>query len=64
MKNLVKQYGSTLVEGLVLAVAFAVVDRVQSSGLTTILAGGTGLVVGAFLGVGLAEHSHRSNDKV
>ena len=59
-----KQYGSTMVEGLVLAVAFAVVDRVQSSGLTAVLAGGTGLVVGAFVGVGLAEHSHKSDDQV
>lgn len=64
VKKLLKQYASTLVEGLVLAVAFAVVDRVQSAGLTAMLAGGTGLVVGALLGIGLAEHSHKSDDQV
>lgn len=64
VKKLLKQYASTLVEGLVLAVAFALVDRVQSAGLTALLAGGAGLVVGAFLGMGLAEHSHQSDDQV
>ena len=64
VKKLLQQYGSTLVEGLVLAVAFAVVDRVQSGGLTTVLAGGAGLVVGAFLGIVLAEHSRKSDDQV
>jgi hypothetical protein len=64
VKKLLKQYASTLVEGLVLAVAFALVDRVQSAGLTALLAGGAGLVVGAFVGLGLAEHSRESDHQV
>jgi len=64
VKKLLKQYASTLVEGLVLAVAFALVDRVQSAGLTALLAGGVGLVVGAFVGLALAEHSQESDDQV
>ena len=55
VKKLVKQYASTLVEGLVIAVAFAVVDGLRSNALTTVITGGVGLVVGAFLGVGIAE---------
>jgi hypothetical protein len=64
VKKLLKQYASTLVEGLVLAVAFALVDRVQSAGFTALLACGAGLVVGAFVGLGLAEHSQKPDDQV
>jgi hypothetical protein len=64
VRKLLKQYASTLVEGLVLAMAFALVDRVQSAGLTALLAGGAGLVIGTFVGFALAEHSQESDDQV
>jgi uncharacterized membrane protein YdcZ (DUF606 family) len=60
VKNLVKQYASTLLEGLVLAVAFAVVDQLRSNMQAVISAAAAGLVVGVFLGLGIAEHSKKT----
>ncbi|MBC7261305.1 MAG: hypothetical protein H5T63_04750 [Chloroflexi bacterium] len=61
MKNLVKQYASTLLEGLVLAVAFAVVDQLRSNLLATASAATVGLVIGVFLGLGIAEYSKKTD---
>lgn len=55
VKKLLKQYASTLVEGLVIAMAFALVDQLRSEAMTVVMAGIAGLAVGTFLGMGIAE---------
>nr|MBC7245249.1 hypothetical protein [Chloroflexota bacterium] len=59
VKNLVKQYASTLLEGVILAVAFALVDQLRSNTWVIASAATAGLVVGMFLGLGIAEHSKK-----
>jgi ABC-type proline/glycine betaine transport system permease subunit len=64
VKKLVKQYASTLLEGLVIAVAFALVDGLRSHVMTSVIAGAAGLVVGVFLGIGIAEHTEKQDTQV
>ena len=64
VKKLVKQYASTLVEGLVFALAFAAVDQLRGNALTALISGAAGVGVGALLGLGMAEHGKKSNHQV
>ena len=59
-----KQYASTLVEGLVFALAFAAVDQLRSHAFTALLSGAVGVAVGALLGLGMAEHGKKPDHQV
>jgi hypothetical protein len=62
VKDLAKRYASTLLEGLVIAVAFAVVDGVMKDPRTTLIAAAVGLLAGVGVGIKLSETSHRSDE--
>jgi hypothetical protein len=63
-KKLAKQYAGTLGEGLVIAIAFALVDRLRGSIVTTAMTAGGGLLLGVFLGLSIAEHNQESDAQV
>jgi len=64
MKKLAKQYAGTLGEGLVFAIAFALIDRLRGSVVTTAMTAGGGLLLGVFLGLSIAEHNQEPSAQV
>ena len=63
-RKLVKEYASTLVEGLVFALAFAAVDQFRGNTLVALSSGATGVAVGALLGIVMAERGKKPDHKV
>jgi len=64
VRGFVKQYASTLLEGLVIAMAFALVDRIRSGAVQTAMGAAAGLAVGLLLGLTIAERGdeHQAPD--
>jgi hypothetical protein len=64
VRKFVQKYASSLVEGLVFALAFAAVDGLRGNVLTAVSSGAAGVAVGALLGLMLAEHGKKKDKQV